>query len=196
MLKIGLTGGIGTGKSTVAKLFLNKNIPVYDSDARAKSLMSSDKILKKALSEAFGEQVFNGTELNRAYLADIAFSSFEELKKLNGIVHPFVARDFEIWLKQQKAKFIIKEAAILFESGAYKNVDKVVLVSCPLSIRVQRVALRDSLSKEEIMKRVNNQMMQSEKAALSDYIIDNKYSIESLQKQVDEVYSSILSSLG
>ena len=196
MLKIGLTGGIGAGKSTVAKLFLNKDIPVYDSDARAKNLMSSEKNLKKALSEAFGEQVFNGTELNRVYLANIAFSSFEELKKLNGIVHPFVARDFDIWLKQQKAKFIIKEAAILFESGAYKNVDKVVLVSCPLSIRVQRVALRDSLSKEEIMKRVNNQMIQSEKAALSDYIIDNKYSIESLQKQVDEVYSSILSSLG
>ena len=196
MLKIGLTGGIGTGKSTVAKLFLNKDIPVYDSDARAKNLMSSEKILKKALSEAFGEQVFNGTELNRVYLANIAFSSFEELKKLNGIVHPFVARDFDIWLKQQKAKFIIKEAAILFESGAYKNVDKVVLVSCPLSIRVQRVALRDSLSKEEIMKRVNNQMIQSEKAALSDFIIDNKHSLEGLQKQVDEVYSSILSSLG
>ena len=193
MLKIGLTGGIGTGKSTVANMFLQKGVPVYDSDARAKSIMSTDDNLKKELVSVFGENVFVKNQLNRAYLAEIVFSSYKELKKLNNIVHPFVANDFTHWVSKQSAKFIIKEAAILFESGAYKNVDKVILVSCPLSIRIQRVAKRDTLSESEIMKRVNNQMMQSEKAALSDFIIDNKHSLEGLQKQVDSVYSSILS---
>ena len=195
MLKIGLTGGIGTGKSTVAKMFASKGVPVYDSDVRAKRLMSYDQGLVKELIATFGDDVFVNRELNRSYLSSIVFNSYIELKKLNDIVHPFVAKDFKKWSSSQNSKFIIKEAAILFESGAYLNVDKIILVSCPLSVRIQRVSQRDGISEEEIMKRVNNQMMQTEKAALSDYIIDNKYSLESLKKQVEEVHSSIISFL-
>jgi dephospho-CoA kinase len=191
MLKIGLTGGIGTGKSTVAKMFSSKGVPVYDSDSRAKRLMSKNENLIKELVSTFGQEVFVNQELNRAYLSSIVFSSYKELKKLNAIVHPFVADDFENWASKQTAKFIIKEAAILFESGAYKNVDKIILVSCPLSVRIDRVSKRDGISEKEIMKRVNNQMMQSEKASLSDFIIDNKFSLESLQQQVDDVYSAL-----
>jgi dephospho-CoA kinase len=195
MLKIGLTGGIGTGKSTVAKMFASKGVPVYDSDIRAKKLMSSDQDLVKELTATFGDDVFVNRELNKSYLSSIVFNSYIELKKLNDIVHPFVAKDFQKWSSSQNSEFIIKEAAILFESGAYLNVDKIILVSCPLSVRIQRVSQRDGISEEEIMKRVNNQMMQTEKAALSDYIIDNKYSLESLKKQVEEVHSSIISFL-
>ena len=192
MLKVGITGGIGTGKSTVSQMFAAKGIAVYDSDLRAKTIMLDNEQLVGELKNEFGEKVYVNGQLNRTFLAKIVFDSKNKLAKLNSIVHPFVANDFSSWLLNQNSKFILKEAAILFESGAYLAVDKVVLVTCPLSIRIDRVSKRDGISEKDIMKRVNNQMQEKEKAGLSDFVIDNKYSLESLQKQVDDVYLKLM----
>ena len=132
MLKIGLTGGIGTGKTTVAHLFSGLGIPIYDSDARAKELMADNAKLKNKIVQSFGNESFIGGQLNRKHLSKQVFNSKDLLNKLNAIVHPFVLEDFNLWVSNQNTKYIIKESAILIESGAHQNMDKIILVTCPL----------------------------------------------------------------
>ena len=163
MLRIGLTGGIGTGKSVVAKVFETLGIPVYYADNAAKKLMNTDEELKAAIIKNFGEESYANGELDRKYMATIVFNDKKKLELLNSLTHPATIRDAAKWMKQQTSPYIIKEAALLFESGANKNLDFVIGIDAPLPIRIKRVMARDGISEEEIKKRINRQMDEEEK---------------------------------
>lgn len=175
MIKVGLTGGIGSGKSLVAKIFNKFGVPVYDSDSATKELYITNQELKSELIKYFGDQsYFENGQLNRKYLGELIFNDKNKLDMINKIVHPFVKIDFEEWLiKNKKAKYIIKEAAILIESGAYKHVDKVIVVTAPLELRIKRVIERDNTTTEEVEKRMNNQLANEKLLTFADYIVEN-----------------------
>lgn len=171
---IGITGGIGSGKTTTCEIFEALGVPVYYADLRAKELMTSNENLKNKIIQAFGARAYTGGHLDRAYLAKQVFESKEKLSIINGLVHPAVANDFEEWLEERKQeKYVLKEAAILFESGAYQDVDITVLVVAPEDLRLERVMERDGSTKEEVLKRMNNQWTQERKVKLADHIINN-----------------------
>lgn len=173
MLKIGLTGGIGSGKSTVAKIFETLGIPVYYADAEAKRLMNSSETLKKVIRQNFGEATYENDQLNRKYLAGIVFNNPEKLELLNALIHPVTINDAEQWMQQQSAPYSIKEAALLFESGAAENLDFIVGVYAPQALRIKRVMKRDGLTADEIMKRINRQVNEEMKMKLCDFVITN-----------------------
>ncbi len=173
MLKIGLTGGIGSGKSTVAKIFETLGIPVYYADAEAKRLMNSSETLKKVIRQNFGEATYEKDQLNRKYLAGIVFNDPEKLELLNALIHPVTINDAEQWMQQQSAPYSIKEAALLFESGAAENLDLIVGVYAPQALRIKRVMKRDGLTADEIMKRINRQVNEEMKMKLCDFVITN-----------------------
>ena len=173
MLRIGLTGGIGSGKSVVAKVFETLGIPVYYADDAAKRLMNTNEELKDAIIKNFGEGSYANEELDRKYIASIVFNDKEKLELLNSLTHPATIRDAEEWMKQQTSLYIIKEAALLFESGANKNLDYVIGVYAPLPLRIKRVIAMDGISKEEIIKRISRQMDEEEKLKRCDFIITN-----------------------
>lgn len=173
MLKIGLTGGIGSGKSTVAKIFETLGIPVYYADAEAKRLMNSSETLKKVIRQNFGEATYENDQLNRKYLAGIVFNNPEKLELLNALIHPVTINDAEQWMQQQSAPYSIKEAALLFESGAAENLDFIVGVYAPQALRIKRVMKRDGLTTDEIMKRINRQVNEEMKMKLCDFVITN-----------------------
>jgi dephospho-CoA kinase len=173
MLKIGLTGGIGSGKSTVAKVFETLDIPVYYADDAAKKLMNADSDLRKEIEHYFGKESYIDGKLNRKYISSLVFSNPEKLALLNSITHPATIADAENWMQQQSSPYIIKEAALLFESGANKNLDYVIGVAAPLSLRVQRVMQRDGVTKEEVEQRISRQMNEEEKMKLCNFIIPN-----------------------
>ena len=179
MIKVGLTGGIGSGKSLVAKIFETLGIPVYYADDAAKNLMNTNEELKKEIIKNFGEDSYSNGELNRNYIASIVFNDKEKLELLNSITHPATILDAEEWIKKitesrgQTTPYIIKEAALLFESGANKNLDFVIGVDAPLPLRIERVMNRDGITKEEIMKRITRQMNEDEKMKLCDFVITN-----------------------
>jgi len=174
MKVIGITGGIGSGKTTTCEIFQELGIQVYYADSRAKELMTTNIPLKNKIIQAFGEKAYVGDRLDRAYLAKQVFGSKEKLSVINGLVHPAVANDFDEWLEERKdEKYVLKEAAILFESGAYQDVDITVLVIAPENVRLERVMVRDGSTKEEVLKRMNNQWTQERKVKLADHIISN-----------------------
>lgn len=174
MLKIGITGGIGSGKSIVSRIFKSLNIPVYDSDSSAKLLMECDPVIRHQLTGLFGEDLYRDFDLDRVKLAAIIFSDPEKLKQVNQIVHPHVKDNFQDWCDRQKGvPYILQEAAIIFESGAYKYLDKIISVSAPLELRIKRVMERNRTGKEEIMKIINRQMDEEERIERSDYVIVN-----------------------
>ncbi len=179
MLRIGLTGGIGSGKSTVAKVFETLGIPVYYADAEAKRLMNENSEIKEKLIKEFGEETYLNGQLNRKHLSSIVFNDSYKLDLLNSIVHPVTIRDAEEWMHKQNSPYTIKEAALLFESGSVVNLDKVIGVYAPAETRIMRVMKRDGVSKEEVMNRINNQMQEEIKMRLCDYIItnDEKHSV-------------------
>ena len=173
MKVIGITGGIGSGKTTTCQIFEQLGTPVYYADVRAKQLMAQDP-LKSKIIQAFGERAYVNGQLDRSYLAKEVFHSKERLSVLNGLVHPAVADDFDEWLEEhEKAPYVLKEAAILFESGAYHAVDYTVLVIAPEEVRINRVMERDGTTHDEVMQRMNNQWTQERKAKLADHIINN-----------------------
>ena len=173
MKVIGVTGGIGSGKTTTCKIFEHLEVPVYYADVRAKQLMVQEP-LKKKIIQAFGQNAYRNGQLDRAYLADQVFRSKELLSVLNGLVHPAVADDFDEWLERhENVNYVIKEAAILFESGAYQAVDYTVLVVAPEETRIERVMARDGSTREEILQRMNNQWTQERKSKLADHIMNN-----------------------
>ena len=170
---VGLTGGIGSGKSTVAKVFESLNVPVFNSDLEAKNIINNDEVVIHAITEVFGDIYQNG-ELDKVKMAAIVFNDSLALEKLNKIVHPKVAEYFEQWVTTNKdAPVLIKEAAILIESGAYHHMDKIILVTAPKSIRIKRVINRDDVTEEKVVGRMNSQLSDEEKLSFSDFIIVN-----------------------
>ncbi len=183
---IGLTGGIGSGKSTVAKMFTAYGIPVYIADDEAKKLMESDEVIKQVIG-TFGKDIISDGKINRTKLADIVFNDAEKLTLLNKIVHPAVQKHFTDWLKNRETiPFVIKEAAILFETGGHKQCDKVITVVAPQQLRIERVVARDNTDQEGVLKRINNQWSDEKKILLSDFIIEN-IDLEKTKEQVDEI---------
>lgn len=183
---IGLTGGIGSGKTTVANYFQSLGIPVYISDLEAKKVMEFPEIIAK-IAAAFGEEIISDKKLNREKLATIVFKVPEKLKQLNAIVHPEVKKHFDNWILNHKNyPFIIKEAAILFESGSYKDCDKIITVTAPLETRIARVLTRDSTTKEKVLQRINNQLSDEERVARSHYVITNE-NLEETKNQIKKI---------
>ncbi len=170
---IGITGGIGSGKSTVAKIFATLGIPVYDADTAAKKIMQTNDDLKKELKKQFGEATYTSEGLDRKYLAGIVFSDKEKLERLNSLVHPYTLADATSWAKEQNTPYVIKEAALLFESRAAHNVDYVIGVSAPKSLRIQRAMTRDGLTRDEVVARMNRQIEENIKMKLCDFVIIN-----------------------
>jgi dephospho-CoA kinase len=173
MLKIGLTGGLGSGKTTVAKIFEALGIPVYYADASSKRLMNEDDKLKAAVRNAFGEAIFPDGKLDRRKLSEIVFKDEEKLALLNSIVHPATLHDADEWMKKQTAPYIIKEAALIFESGSHQSLDYVIGVSAPLPLRLQRAMKRDNITRDDAMARVNKQISEEIKMRLCDFVITN-----------------------
>ncbi|MDR3094970.1 MAG: dephospho-CoA kinase [Bacteroidales bacterium] len=173
MLKIGITGGIGSGKTTVCKLFETLGIPVYYADGRAKELMNTDMQLKALLQERFGATIYVDGQLNRNKLAALIFNNKENLQTVNGWVHPAVARDFEKWCHTQHAQYAMEESAILFEHNLAALFDKVILVTAPENLRIERVCRRDAVRAEAVRQRMNNQWSEEKKKRLADFIIHN-----------------------
>ena len=190
-IHIGLTGGIGSGKSTVAKIFQVLGIPIFDADSVAKSIMNEDAHLKKQLIAVFGEQTYSDGILNRPYLASIVFADKYKLDLLNSMVHPATIQAAKDWMKQQKAPYTIKEAALLFESGTAGDLDFVIGVYAPRNIRLQRVAARDDVDYEQIKKRMDNQIDEEMKMRLCDFVIMNDDS-QFLIQQVLDLHKKIL----
>lgn len=174
MLTVGITGGIGSGKSTVCKIFETLGVPIYYADTRAKFLMEHDPRLIAALKKEFGKDVFmESGQLDRGKLASIVFRDSEKIAILNGLVHPAVAEDSANWVQSQSSAYTIKEAALLFESGSYKQLDLIISVTAPLELRISRVMSRDRASREEVLNRINNQWPQEKKDELANFIIIN-----------------------
>ena len=173
MLKIGLTGGLGSGKSTVAHIFEVLGIPVYYADAASKRLMNDDEKVKADVQKAFGKEVYPNGKLDRKYLSEIVFNDKKKLEILNLIVHPATLRDAEDWLNKQTTPYAIKEAALIFESGSDKFLDIVIGVKSQLPLRLQRAIKRDNINSEEAMARIEKQMDEETKLSRCDFVIVN-----------------------
>jgi dephospho-CoA kinase len=170
---IGITGGIGSGKSMVAKVLQLMGYPVYSSDQRAKDIMHEDQSLITGLKALFGEEAYLGSSLNRPYIAAQIFKDASKRTAMNNLVHPAVRRDFQNWVNQQKSPVLFQESALLFETGNYRSFDAVILVSAPEKIRMERVKERDQLTDEQVLSRFNAQMPEEEKMKLTDLVIYN-----------------------
>ena len=174
-LQIGITGGIGSGKSTVCRIFSTLGIAIYDADSRAKSLMTTDGILIEQIKKEFGVLSFRSDgNMDREYLARTVFQDKEKLERLNKLIHPRVAQDYERWVSEQKNDYILKEAALLFEAKSYQALDKVILVHAPSEIRIKRVLQRDpQRTRQQVEDIMRNQMQDEEKLKLADFSIVN-----------------------
>jgi len=170
---IGLTGGIGSGKTTIANYFASLGVPVYIADDGAKRVMQSALIINQ-LKNTFGRDIFDGEVLNRAKLAQIVFNDKEQLAKLNAIVHPAVKQDFELWIQEYKSfDYVIYEAAILFESGRYKECDVIITVTAPEEVRIERVIQRDKATREQVLSRMKMQWNDEKRISKSNFVINN-----------------------
>ncbi len=192
MLKIGITGGIGSGKTTACKQFAILGIPTYYADAEAKRLMVEDKALVRQIKKVFGKEAYlKSGALNRKHIAAIAFSNKSKLAILNALVHPAVGRDTLKWFRTQKnCPFALQEAALMYESGSYKKLDYVIAVTAPVDIRVARVMKRDGISEKEVLSRINSQMDEQEKVKRADFVIYNDPHHNLLQ-QVVHIYHQL-----
>ena len=186
MMVIGLTGGIGSGKSTIAKEFATLGISVFNSDEQAKVLIATDAQVKKRIIAAFGEEAYQNGEYNRAYIAQIVFNNSEKLAILNGIVHPALAKYFNQWAKKQTSPYVLKEAAILFESGSYKDCDYIITVTAPEEVRIARVMARDHCTETQVRARMAQQWSDAQRIALSNAVIEN-VDLESAKEQVKRI---------
>jgi dephospho-CoA kinase len=191
MIHIGLTGGIGSGKTTVAAMFEDLGVAVYNSDREAKRLMNEDPGIRSAIIALFGEQAYENSALNRKLLAEKAFKDKELLIKLNKIVHPAVRKDFKTWIEQQEGPYVIQEAAILFENGGYKEFDKMILVTAPKKVRIARIKKRDNITEKAILERMQHQWPVKKKKELAQYVIKNK-KLEDTRNQVRKIHDQIL----
>lgn len=188
---VGLTGGIGSGKSTVGSMFQKLGVPIYNSDLEAKRLMASSEKIKKDIEALLGKDSYKNGQLNKDYIAKLVFNDKKLLKDLNNIVHPVVRHDFKSWCKRQKAPYVIQEAAIIFENGNQEFYDKIILVTAPRNIRIQRVVDRDGISADAVMQRIDNQWPDQEKEKLSDFVIEN-IGLEATEREVSRIHHKLL----
>lgn len=191
MMKVGITGGIGSGKSTVCRLFAQKGIAVYDSDAAAKRLMQEDGALRRQLAGRFGEGTFRNGVLDRAYLAGIVFADPQALADLNALVHPVVMRDFDAWAARQESSYVILESAILFEAGLEGCVDKTVAVLAPRELRIERTCRRDGCGADQVVRRIAAQLDDDALSARADYVVVNIFEedLEPAVVKLDRIFS-------
>lgn len=191
---VGLTGGIGSGKSTIAQMFEKLGIPIYVSDKEAQVLIETDECVKQKIISVFGENAYINGKYNRKYMADVVFNDKDKLRLINEIVHPAMASHFEKWKQKQQAPYVIKEAAILFESGAYRQCDYIITVTAPEAERIRRVIERDGITEQSVRERMNNQWSDEKKINLSDEFINN-INIESSSLKVQEIHSNLIKKL-
>ena len=188
---VGLTGGIGSGKSTVLNQFKNLGINTYSADKAAKKLINSDKGLIKSIKNLFGDNIYENNILDSVKLSKIVFNDPYKLKSLNSIIHPAVAKDFESFIKTKNGDYIVKEVAIIFETNTEHNYNKIVLIRAPLEERIKRVILRDNLSREDVIKRVNNQIDDSTIIDNCDYVIEN-INLKDLKEKVLNIHKDLI----
>lgn len=190
MMKVGITGGIGSGKSTVCRLFARMGVAVYDSDATAKRLMEEDAALRQAVAARFGAEVYAGGRLDRASLAAQVFSDPQALADLDALVHPVVMRDFDAWVDEQAGEYVILESAILFEAGLEQRVDRTVAVLAPAGLRIARAARRDGCDEEQIRRRIAAQADDDTLAARADHVVVNilMEDLEPAVKELDSIF--------
>ena len=190
MMIVGLTGGIGSGKSTIAKEFAALGIAVFNSDEQAKALIANNAQVKERIIAAFGEEAYQNGEYNRAYIAQIVFNNSEKLAILNGIVHPALAEYFKQWAKEQTSPYVLKEAAILFESGSYKDCDYIITVTAPEQLRIARVMARDHCTEAQVRARMAQQWTDEQRIALSNAVIEN-VDLEKAKKEVKRINNEL-----
>lgn len=190
-MRVGLTGGIGSGKTTVAGFFVELGVPVYNSDKRAKRLMTKSKEVKEAIISLLGKKAYKDKKLNKKYISKRIFTDSALLKKMNQIVHPAVAKDFLMWEGKQKAPYVVQETALIFENDKQDFYDFIVLVTAPIELRLERVIKRDGSSKKEILDRLQNQLQDNRKIPLSDYVLENIH-LDDTRRSVKEIHSALL----
>ena len=191
MIVVGLTGGIGAGKSTIATFFKELNVPVYFADNEAKRLMHTSKVVKEKIINEFGENAYIHNKLNRLFLAAIVFNDKSKLTAINAIVHPSVSNSFKRWTHKQTSPYVIQENAILFENGTSHKFDYIITVTAPLDEKIQRVMVRDNVKRADVLTRINNQISDSEKIKRSDFVIHN-LDLVSSKKEVIKIHKKLL----
>ena len=187
MYKVGITGGIGSGKSTVCEMLAGRGVAVYTADERAKALMATDAALRSSIIEAFGSDAYTAEGLNRGFLAANVFASPEALARLNGLVHPAVMADFEAWAEQQEGDYVVLESAILFEAALDDRVDVSVAVMAPEALRLERAIARDGASEEQIRARMRNQLSDEERNVRAKFTIVNIV-LDDLEEDVEQLH--------
>lgn len=191
MIVVGLTGGIGAGKTTVANFFKELGVPIYIADTEAKRLMHTSKKIKKLLIQEFGKNVYLDNKLNRTFLAAIVFNDTEKLAAINAIVHPTVANSFKRWVNKQKAPYVIQENAILYENNTAGKFDYIICVTAPIEERIKRVIKRDGTTRSKVLARIKNQISDQEKIKNSDFVI-HTVSKETTKKEVVKIHHKLL----
>ena len=194
MIKVAITGGIGTGKTTISNMFSDKGVPVFNSDEIAKEIMSTNPLLKNEIVTAFGDKVYDKNKLNKEYLSDVIFNNETLLKKINSIVHPYVADEFNSWIEEQDSKYIIYESAIIFENQAEDFFDKIICVTASEEDVISRVMKRSNFSVDKIKSIINKQLPNDAKIQKSDYVIEN-INISKLSDKVLEIHNDIMGSI-
>ncbi len=191
MITVGLTGGIGSGKSTIAKMFEELGVAVYYADDEAKRLMNSSQQIREKLIKEFGKESYKNGNLNRAFLAEIIFNDKEKLLKINSIVHPEVDKHFKNWVKDQNGDFVIQENAILFENNKQNDFDYIITVTAPKDLRIERIIKRDRIDKNQIISRMNNQLDDAKKIESADFVISN-IDLDQSRVQVKKIFHELI----
>tara|TARA_Y100001947_G_C10343649_1_gene306588 strand:+ start:2425 stop:3009 length:585 start_codon:yes stop_codon:yes gene_type:complete len=194
MIKVAITGGIGTGKTTISSMFSDKGIPVFNSDEIAKEIMNTDSLLKNEIVTAFGDKAYDKNKLNKEYLSDVIFNNETLLKKINSIVHPYVAEEFNSWIQEQNSKYIIYESAIIFENQAEDSFDKIICVTASEEEVISRIMKRNDFSVDKIKSIINKQLPNDAKVQKSDYVIESM-NISKLSDKVLEIHNDIMGSI-
>ena len=198
MIKIGITGGIGSGKSVVSELMKIMRIPVYNADDASKNILKTNPFIQEELKKWLGEEIFSNGELNKAKMASLIFNDPDLLSKTNAIIHPIVFNDFNLWSNSQLSDIVACESALIFESGMNRFLDYTITVSAPMKIRIERAKLRDNTSEKQIMNRIKNQLLEEEKVKLSDFVLvndDRQAIIPQLRKMLEQIKEKCVKTL-